>query len=253
MSTEEQYKSHFGPHVPGMKSVPFGNLEALEKAITPNTVAFFIEPIQGEAGIRVPPGGFLAAASRLCKKHNVLLIVDEIQTGLCRTGAMFCHQHSGITPDLMTLGKALGGGVYPVSAVVGRADVLGVLKPGDHGSTFGGNAIAAAVSLKAIELLSDPKIAARSKKLGDWAIDYLRECTHGLSIVTDIRGKGLFIGVEIDKRIPARVVVDMLKGVGVLTKDTHGTTIRLAPPLTIKRKDLHTALAALVSILIALD
>jgi ornithine--oxo-acid transaminase len=239
--------------VPGIRTIPFGDIQALERTISKNTVAFFMEPIQGEAGIRVPPAGFLAEARRLCTERNVLLIVDEIQTGLCRTGAMFCHQHSGITPDLMTLGKALGGGVYPVSAVVGRADVLGVLQPGDHGSTFGGNAIAAAVSLKAMELLSDPKVVARSKKLGDWAIAYLRECTQGLSIVTDIRGKGLFIGVEIDKRIPARVVVDMLKEVGVLTKDTHGTTIRLAPPLTIKRKDLHTALQLLVNILVALD
>lgn len=246
LSTEPQYRENFGPFLPGMKTVPVGDLEALERAITPHTAAFLIEPIQGEAGIRIPPPGYLKAARELCRKHRVLFIVDEIQCGLSRTGKLFCFQHDALDPDLLILGKALGGGVYPVSAVVGSREVLGVLKPGDHGSTFGGNAIAAAVSLKALELLSDEKLIAHVATLGDWALDYLRRHLITNPLVREIRGKGLFIGVE--TTLPARPFVNTLKEKGVLTKDTHEVVIRLAPPLIIKKSQLKTALDALIEV-----
>lgn len=248
LSTEPQYRENFGPFLPGMTTVPIGDLAALKQAITPHTAAFMVEPIQGEAGIRIPPPGYLAKARALCKKHRVLFIIDEIQCGLSRTGKLFCFQHDSLTPDLLILGKALGGGVYPVSAVVGTDEVLGVLKPGDHGSTFGGNAIAAAVSMKALELLSDERLIERVARLGDWALHYLHKHLDGHPLIRDIRGKGLFIGVEIAPRVPARALVDALKHKGMLTKDTHGTVIRLAPPLIIRKKHLKAALDALIEV-----
>ncbi|MEY3201294.1 MAG: hypothetical protein RIR70_844 [Pseudomonadota bacterium] len=247
LSTEPQYRANFGPFLPGMKTVPLGDLRALKKAITPHTAAFIVEPIQGEAGIRIPPAGYLKAARELCKKHKVLFIADEIQCGLSRTGKLFCFQHDDLDPDLVILGKALGGGVYPVSAVVGSDEVLGVLKPGDHGSTFGGNAIAAAVSMKALELLSDPKLIEHVAKLGHWALDYLHDHLDGHPLIRDIRGKGLFIGVE--TTTPARPLVNALKEKGVLTKDTHEVVIRLAPPLIIKKRELKQALDALIDVI----
>lgn len=253
LSTEAQYRENFGPHLPGMSTVPYGDSAALEAAITPHTVAFIVEPIQGEAGINIPPAGYLKRVRELCTRHRVLLILDEVQTGFARTGKLFCHQHDGILPDMMTLGKALGGGVYPVSAVVGTEEALGVLKPGDHGSTFGGNAIAAAVSLAALKLLADPKLAERSQKLGDHAMAWLRAKLDGNSLVTDIRGKGLFIGIEVSADVGARVVVDRLMAVGVLSKDTHHTVVRLAPPLTISQAHLMTALQRIVKVLQDLD
>lgn len=248
LSTEPQYRNHFGPLLPGMKTIPYGNAKALEKAITPHTAAFIVEPIQGEAGIRVPPPGFLAKAQALCRQHNVLFIVDEIQCGLSRSGSFFCYQHDGVTPDLVILGKALGGGVYPVSAVVGRGDVIGVLRPGDHGSTFGGNAIAAAVSMTALKLLSDPALIERANRLGAWALAYLRKHLAGAQVVRDIRGRGLLIGVEVAPEVGARPLVDALKHHGVLTKDSHEVVIRLAPPLNIKKKHLRQALEAVTKV-----
>ncbi|RZI79656.1 MAG: ornithine--oxo-acid transaminase [Rubrivivax sp.] len=249
LSTEAQYRENFGPFLPGFKTVPFGDLKALEAAITPNTAAFIVEPIQGEAGIRLPPPGYLSRARELCQRHRVLFIVDEIQCGLSRTGRLFCFQHEpGLVPDLLILGKALGGGVYPVSAVVGRGDVIGVLRPGDHGSTFGGNAIAAAVSLEALGLLSQAKLIARVERLGDWALAYLREALGSSPIVRDIRGRGLMIGIEVSPEIGARGLVEALKARGVLTKDTHGVVIRLAPPLVIRKKHLRRALDAVIEV-----
>ncbi|MDE2594727.1 MAG: ornithine--oxo-acid transaminase [Burkholderiales bacterium] len=248
LSTEPQYRRNFGPLLPGMKTVPYGDAKALAKAITPRTAAFIVEPIQGEAGIRVPPPGFLAKAQALCRQHNVLFIVDEIQCGLARSGRLFCYQHDNLTPDLVILGKALGGGVYPVSAVVGRGDVIGVFRPGDHGSTFGGNAIAAAVSMTALQLLSDPKLIERADRLGQWALAYLRKHLAGAEVVRDIRGKGLLIGVEVAPEIGARPLVEELKIHGILTKDSHDVVIRLAPPLNIKKKHLRQALEAVTKV-----
>lgn len=248
LSTEPQYRKHFGPLLPGMKTVPYGDVKALAKAITPRTAAFIVEPIQGEAGIRVPPPGFLAKAQALCRQHNVLFIVDEIQCGLARSGRLFCYQHDDLKPDLVILGKALGGGVYPVSAVVGRGDVIGVFRPGDHGSTFGGNAIAAAVSMTALQLLSDPKLIDRADRLGQWALAYLRKHLAGAQVVRDIRGKGLLIGVEVAPEIGARSLVEELKTHGILTKDSHDVVIRLAPPLNIKKKHLRQALEAVTKV-----
>ena len=248
LSTEAQYRDHFGPLLPGMNTVPFGDVAALAKAITPRTAAFIVEPIQGEAGIRVPPAGYLAKAQALCRQHNVLFIVDEIQCGLARTGRLFCFEHDGLSPDLLILGKALGGGVYPVSAVVGRGDVIGVFKPGDHGSTFGGNPIAAAVSKTALGLLGDPKLIERVDRLGNWALAYLRKNLKASPIVKDIRGKGLLIGVEVLPSIGARTLVEALKAEGVLTKDSHEVVIRLAPPLNIRKKHLRQALDAVTKV-----
>lgn len=248
LSTEPQYRRNFGPLLGGMKTIAYGDAKALAKAITPRTAAFIVEPIQGEAGIRVPPQGFLAQAQALCRKHNVLFIVDEVQCGLSRTGRLFCFEHDGLHPDLVVLGKALGGGVYPVSVVVGRGDVIEVFKPGDHGSTFGGNAIAAAVSMTALQLLSDPALIERVDRLGNWALAYLRKHLAGAPVVRDIRGKGLLIGIEVAPEVGARPLVEQLKALGVLTKDSHEVVIRLAPPLTIRKKHLRQALEAVTKV-----
>jgi ornithine--oxo-acid transaminase len=248
LSTEAQYRENFGPFTPGFKTVPFGDAEALARAITPRTAAFIVEPIQGEAGIRLPPPGYLKRARELCRQHRVLFIVDEIQCGLSRTGRLFAFQHDELDPDLLILGKALGGGVYPVSAVVGSAEVLGVLRPGDHGSTFGGNAIAAKVSMTALGLLSDPELIARVTRLGEWGLAHLREGLSGSPIVRDIRGQGLMMGVEVIPEVGARGLVEALKERGVLTKDTHEVVIRLAPPLVIRKKQLRRALDAVIDV-----
>jgi ornithine--oxo-acid transaminase len=232
-----------------MRTVPFNDIEALAEAVTPNTVAFLVEPIQGEAGIVMPAPDYLKRVRELCDEHRILLICDEVQTGFCRTGALFCHQHSGIKPDLLTLGKALGGGVYPVSAVVGTNEVMDLLRPGDHGSTFGGNAIAAAVSVTAMNLLGDPALCERVHALGERAMKKLRKALAGNTVVRDVRGQGLFIGVEVDAKVGARAIVERLKERGVLTKDTHDVVIRLAPPLTISARDLNRALDTLVAVL----
>ena len=240
-SSEPQYRHGFGPFAPGFVHVPFGDAPAFEAAITPDTAAFLVEPVQGEAGIVVPPPGYLAQCAAICRRHGVLLVADEVQTGLGRTGRILACEHEGVHPDGLVLGKALGGGLLPVSAFLAREDVLGVLQPGDHGSTFGGNPLAAAVGLEALDLLVDERLWERAAELGDYLLARLRAIDSPL--VRQVRGLGLLIGMEIDPaRASARRVVDALLARGVLSKDTHGTVVRFAPPLVIGRDDLDWAL-----------
>jgi ornithine--oxo-acid transaminase len=239
-SSEAQYREGFGPFSTGFPAVPFGDARALEAAITSETAAFLVEPIQGEAGIVVPPEGYLTECARICKKHNVLLIVDEVQTGLGRTGKVLAIHHEGVKPDGIILGKALGGGLLPVSAFCAKESVMGVFKPGDHGSTFGGNALGAAVALKAIEVLFDEKLADRAATMGTYLLKRLKSISS--PVVTDVRGKGLLIGLELDpERVTARKFVETLLKHGVLSKDTHGTVARFAPPLVVGREELDWA------------
>ena len=244
-SSEQQYKTGFGPFAPGFKTVPFGDLEALRAAITPNTVAFLVEPVQGEAGIIVPPKGYLKAAYDLCQANRILLICDEIQSGLGRTGLMFCFEHDGIRPDVVTIGKALSGGFYPVSAVLASKEILSVFTPGDHGSTFGGNPLACAVARAALRVIVDEKLAHRSKELGEYALERLR--TIKSSKIVEVRGIGLWIGIELN--VPARPICEALQVLGVLCKETHENVIRLAPPLTISREDLTWGLDQIAAVL----
>jgi ornithine--oxo-acid transaminase len=242
LSTEPQYRDGFGPFPPGLSTVPFGDADALAKAITPRTAAFLVEPIQGEGGIVVPPPGYLARCAQICREHHVLLICDEIQTGLGRTGRFLACEHEGVEPDAVILGKALGGGLLPVSAFVATNDVMQVFHPGDHGSTFGGNPLAAAVAMAALDVLFDEQLIERSAELGTWLLAELQDLRS--DIVLDVRGRGLFIGIEVDARhISARPVVDRLLARGILSKDTHGTVVRIAPPLNIARDDLAWAIA----------
>ena len=236
-SSEAQYREGFGPFADGFISVPFGDAAALEAAITPEVAAFLVEPVQGEAGIVVPPEGYLREAQRICRKHNVLLIVDEVQTGLGRTGKVFACQHEGVHPDGIILGKALGGGLIPVSAFAARESVMGVFRPGDHGSTFGGNALGAAVGLEALNVLLEENLAERAATMGDYLLKRLKSISSPM--VVDVRGKGLLIGLEIDtRRATARQFVETLLRHGVLSKDTHGTVARFAPPLIVDRETL---------------
>ncbi len=240
-SSEASYRDGFGPFAPGFRSVPFGDVAAIARAITPNTVAVLLEPIQGEAGIIVPPAGWLAGVRHLCDEHNVLLILDEVQSGLGRTGAWFAFEHAGVRPDGLVLGKALGGGVLPVSAFVARRDVMAVFTPGSHGSTFGGNALAAAVGLEALRVIEDEGLVEKSRVLGAHMLDRLNAIES--PVLADVRGRGLWAGAEIDPRYAsAREVCERLLAKGVLSKDTHGTVIRFAPPLVIAREDLDWAL-----------
>ena len=248
MSREAQYQDGFGPFPGGMQLIPYGDAEALEKAITPNTAAFLVEPIQGEAGIVVPPAGFLKQAAEICKKHNVLLIADEIQTGLGRTGKLLACQHEGVQPDGLILGKALGGGLLPVSAFLARKDVMEVFHPGDHGSTFGGNPLAAAVGLAALDVLEEEKLAERSAELGAHLMQKLAALKSPL--IKSLRGKGLFVGIEIDsKRARAREVCERLMAQGILSKETHETVVRLAPPLVITREQIDWAVERIALVL----
>ena len=243
-SSEAQYRSGFGPFTPGFLIVPFGDAAALEAAITPDTCAFLVEPIQGEAGIVVPPAGYLRAVREICTRHNVLMICDEIQTGLGRTGKLLACDHEGVRPDGLTLGKALGGGLLPVSAFLAREDVMAVFKPGDHGSTFGGNPLAAAVGDAALQVLVDERLAERAASRGELLMERLHALAH--PAIVAIRGKGLLVGVEIDPAFAtARRVCEGLMREGVLTKDTHGTVVRLAPPLVIGAREIDEAVAAL--------
>lgn len=247
-STDDQYKKDFGPLTPGFKVVPYGDAAALKKAITPNTVGFLVEPIQGEAGVVVPPAGYLEEVGKICKAENVLLMVDEIQTGLARSGKMFAFEYDNCEPDLIILGKALGGGFYPVSAVVGTEAVLGLLKPGDHGSTFGGNPLGCALSIAALQILLDEKLAERSFKLGEI---FRSELKKRLSpkIVTDVRGKGLLNAIEIAPSAgKARDYSLKLLEAGILAKETHQTTIRFAPALTITEESLRWAVNTIVDV-----
>ncbi len=236
-SSEAQYREGFGPYADGFDAIPFGDARALEAAIRPDTAAFLVEPIQGEAGIIVPPQGYLTEALRICRAHNVLMIVDEVQTGLGRTGKVLACHHEGIEPDGIILGKALGGGLIPVSAFCAPARVLDVFKPGDHGSTFGGNALGAAVGFESLSVLLEENLSERAASMGAYLLQRLR--TIASPMVVDVRGVGLLIGLEIDtRRATARQFVETLLKHGVLTKDTHGTVARLAPPLIINREQI---------------
>jgi ornithine--oxo-acid transaminase len=236
-SSDASYREGFGPFSGGFRLVPFGDAEAVEQAITPNTCAILIEPIQGEAGIVVPPDGYLQALRAICDRNNVLLILDEVQSGLGRTGRWFAHQHEGIKPDGLILGKALGGGVYPVSAFVGTREVMEVFNPGSHGSTFGGNALAARIGLEALAVIEEERLVERSAEMGDYLQDRLRAMRS--NVVKEVRGRGLWVGVEVDPNVAsARTVCDALLENGVLSKDTHGTVLRFAPPLTITRDEI---------------
>ena len=241
-SSEAQYRDGFGPYSAGFKAVPFGDAAALAAAIGPDTAAFLVEAVQGEAGIIVPPEGYLTECARICRERNVLLIVDEVQTGLGRTGAVLAVHHEGVRPDGIILGKALGGGLMPVSAFCAREDVMAVFRPGDHGSTFGGNALGAAVGLASLEVLHDEKLAERSASMGAYLLGRLRALAS--DVIVDVRGKGLLIGIELDpRRVSAREFVGTLLRHGVLSKDTHGTVARFAPPLIVDREQLDWGVA----------
>ncbi len=237
-STEDQYKDGFGPFTPGFKVIPFGDAKALEKAITKNMVVFMVEPIQGEAGIIMPPKGFLKKAAKLCKTHNVLLIVDEIQSGLGRTGKMFAHQWEGVRPDGVIIGKALSGGFYPVSAFLADDEVMGVFNPGDHGSTFGGNPLGCVVASEALKVLVEEKLVENSLKQGEYFMGKIKAIK--CKSIKKVRGVGLWIGVVLDR--PARPYCEALMAEGMLCKETHENVIRIAPPLTISRKDVNWAM-----------
>ncbi len=247
-SSEEQYRTGFGPFTPGFPLLPYGDLEAVRKAINPNTVAVLVEPIQGEAGVIVPPEGFMSGLRELCTKENVLLAADEIQTGLGRTGRLFACDHEDVRPDIYTLGKALAGGFYPVSAVVSTNEILGVFQPGDHGSTFGGNPLGCAVAIEAMRILVEEKLPERSQELGDYFMDKLREMES--PHVKEVRGKGLLIGVELKPESgPARPYCEKLMDHGLLCKETHESVIRFAPPLVIEREDIDWALGKVRQVL----
>ena len=247
-STEEFYREAFGPFTPGFKNVAYGDLEALEAAITPNTCAIMLEPIQGENGVVLPPVGYLKGVAELCKKHNVLFIADEIQTGLCRTGKWLCCQHENVRPDMVCLGKALSGGMYPVSVVLADKAILGLLRPGEHGSTFGGSPLASAVALAALEVLDEEHLAERATELGEYFMGKLRQIK--TKKVKEIRGKGLLIGVELYPEAGgARKYCEALQGLGILCKETHENVIRFAPPLVVEKKTLDWAVRRIAKVL----
>lgn len=252
LSTERQYREGFGPFPPGLLTVPYGDADALEAAITPNTAAFLVEPIQGEGGIVIPPAGYLARCAEICRRHNVMLIADEIQTGLGRTGKLLACEHDGVKPDGLVLGKALGGGILPVSMFLARRELMAVFRPGDHGSTFGGNPLAAAVGLEALRVLEDEDLVGQSAAKGAWLLGELRKIRSPL--VREVRGRGLFIGMEIDPaRARARAVVERLMARGLLSKETHETVVRLAPPLAIPQVLLEWALEQIRAVLAEMD
>lgn len=248
MSDEPQYQDGFGPFPPGFLNVEYGDIAALKAAINENTAAFIVEPIQGEGGIVMPPPGYLKAAAKLCKDNNVLFIADEIQTGLGRTGKLLACDHEGIKPDALILGKALGGGILPVSMFLARREIMDVFTPGDHGSTFGGNPLGAAVGLEALNILVDEDLAANSAKMGEYLIEQLR--TIDCPLVQEVRGKGLFVGVEIDPAYAsARDVCKALMKRGLLSKETHNTVVRLAPPLIISKAEIDWAVTQIREVL----
>jgi ornithine--oxo-acid transaminase len=248
-SSEPQYKQDFGPFDGGFVSIPFDDAAALEAAIDEHTCAFLVEPIQGEAGIVIPAPGYLRTCAEICRRRNVLLIADEVQTGFGRTGRRFAVDHEGVKPDMMILGKALGGGLLPVSAVVGSEAAMGVLRPGDHGSTFGGNPLACRVAITALELLCDDALAQRSARLGEKLLADLERRVGDCPLVTGIRGQGLFIALEIDDKVGARIACEKLARRGVLSKETHGTVVRLAPPLVIEEAELDFAVDQIEAVL----
>ncbi len=244
-SSTEEYRTGFGPFTPGFKMIPYGDITALKNSITPNTAAFLVEPIQGEGGIIIPPAGYLKEAAKICQDNNILLIADEIQTGLGRTGKMFGCDWEEVQPDLYILGKALGGGVMPVSAVAGDQATLGVFEPGSHGSTFGGNPLGCAIAIAAIDVLLSENLVARSLEMGQ----YLMEQLHTIEnpIIKEIRGRGLFVGIELKEK--ARPYCEELKKLGVLAKETHENVIRFAPPLIITKEELNWAIERIKKVL----
>lgn len=245
LSSEEEYKRGFGPLLPGIKLIPYGDIDALKDAITENTAAFLLEPIQGEAGINIPPEGFLKEAYDVCNENNVLFIADEIQAGLGRTGKFLACDWEEVNPDIIILGKALGGGVFPISCVVANKDILGVFNPGSHGSTFGGNPLAAAVSIAALDVLVEENLSERAIELGDYLQSELKKITN--PIIKEVRGKGLFIGMELTES--ARPYCEELMEVGLLCKETHDNVIRFAPPLIITKEELDWALEKIRQVL----
>ena len=252
MSSDKQYKDGFGPFPGGLKRIPFGDADALEAAITPNTAALLVEPIQGEAGIIVPPDGYLKRCAEICKAHNVLLICDEVQTGLGRTGKLLASQHDGVIPDGLILGKALGGGILPVSMFLARKEVMDVFTPGDHGSTFGGNPLASAVGKAALDLLVEDGLAERSAELGAHMREKLAAIDSGL--IKEVRGKGLFIALEIEPdKATAREVCERLMQRGLLSKETHATVVRLAPPLIIEKEQIDWAIGQIREVLAEME
>ena len=248
-STEPQYRDGFGPFTPGFPIVLYGDIAALKAAINPNTAAFLVEPIQGEAGIIVPPQGYLREAARLCKENNVLLLCDEIQSGLGRSGKLFAFEYEGIRPDAVIIGKALSGGFYPVSAVLSSKEILGVFKPGDHGSTFGGNPLAAAVACAALQVLLDEKLIEKSFELGAYFTDKLRSIKS--PHVKQVRGRGLWIGFVLDTK--ARPYCERLMKEGILCKETHDCVIRFAPPLTITKEEIDWAFERIDKVVRSMD
>jgi len=247
-STEPQYRAGFGPFTPGFRIVPFGDVDTLEQAITPNTVAFIVEPIQGESGVHIPPEGYLKRVRHICSKNRVLFVADEIQSGLGRSGRLFACDWESVRPDMVIIGKALSGGVYPVSAVLSSRQVLGVFQPGDHGSTFGGNPLACAVAREALRVIVEEKLCERSAELGEYFRGRLEriESPH----IKEVRGRGLFIGVELKPEAGgARKFCEALKERGLLCKETHQHTIRFAPPLVVKKEELDWALEQIEAVL----
>ncbi|HEY7529212.1 MAG TPA: ornithine--oxo-acid transaminase [Gemmatimonadota bacterium] len=244
-STDPQYREGFGPLTPGFRIVPFGDAAALQAAIGPGTCAFLVEPIQAEAGILIPPDGYLAEAAEICRRNDVLFIADEIQTGLGRTGRTLACDHEGVRPDGLLLGKALAGGFYPVSAFLARRDVMDVFRPGDHGSTFGGNPLGCAVARAALRVLREERLAERSAELGAWLVERLRRIRSPR--VKEVRGRGLLVGIELTE--PARRACEALKDEGVLCKETHDRVLRIAPPLVIRREELDWAVERIERVL----
>lgn len=247
-STEPLYKDDFGPFTPGFVTVPYGDADTIEKAITPNTAAVMLEPIQGEAGVVIPPSGYLKKVSEICKKHNVLLIADEIQTGLGRTGKLFASEHENVRPDMVIIGKALAGGFYPVSAILADEPLLGLFTPGEHGSTFGGNPLGAAIAREALKVIVDEKLIENASKMGEYFVDQLAEIPS--PHVKEVRGRGLLIGVELkDDAGGARRFCEALQAKGILAKETHERVIRFAPPLIIKKEEIDWALPSIREVL----
>jgi ornithine--oxo-acid transaminase len=251
-SSEPHYKDDFGPHTPGFVSIPFGDAEALENVITPRTAAFLIEPIQGESGVNIPPNGYLKRVREICTHHNVLLMADEIQTGLGRTGKFLACMHDDVRPDVVILGKALAGGFYPVSAVLADEEVMGLIEPGDHGSTFGGNPLAAAIARESLKVLVEEKLSENAAELGMYFLDQLSEINSPK--IKEVRGRGLLIAVELKKDAGgARKYCEALKENGILAKETHHDIIRFAPPLVIKKETIDWAMEIIRKVIMTVN